>query len=335
MSEQAWHDANGRPGPALRDCLLAATAAPSVHNTQPWRFGLHGNGTVDLLVDRSRQLEGTDPDGRELFVSLGAALFNLKLAVRAHGRVPYVRQLPDRDRPDVAARLAIGQPVAVPGEVAALAAAIPRRHTNRRPFAETPVPTRTLDELSRAARAEGASLLVADAPLRAAILSLTRTAGHRLRRRRTYRAELAAWTTPGGIGRRDGVPRQSFGPRDRDSALPMRDFASAHGDAFSVVMFERDPTLILVRTAGDGPAQWLTAGAAMQRVWLIATARGLAATPLSQVVEVPALRDLLGDVAHGEVVQTVLRIGRPTARVVATPRRDLDEVLVTDYPAAR
>jgi nitroreductase len=335
MSEQAWHDANGGPGPALRDCLLATTAAPSVHNTQPWRFGLPGNGTVDLLVDRSRQLESTDPDGRELFVSLGAALFNLKVAVRAHGRAAYVRLLPDSDRPDVAARIAIGQPVAVPAEVAALAAAIPRRHTNRRPFADVGVASRTLDELARGAEAEGASLLVADVPLRAAILSLTRTAGHRLQRRRTYRAELAAWTTPGGVGRRDGVPRQSFGPRDRDSAFPMRDFASAHGDASSVVMFERDPTLVLVRTAGDGQAQWLMAGLAMQRVWLTATARGLATTPLSQVVEVPALRDLLGDVASGEFVQTVLRIGQPTARAVATPRRDLGEVIVKDYQAAR
>lgn len=77
-----------------------------------------------------------------------------------------------------------------------------------------------------------------------------------------YRAELASWTTPGGVGRRDGVPRQAFGPRDENAAIPLRDFALGHGDPTAVVDFEPDPTLVLLFTAGDGPADWMRAGAA-------------------------------------------------------------------------
>ena len=160
------------------------------------------------------------------------------------------------------------------------------------------------------------------------MLSLTRTAENRMRTDPRYRAELSAWTTPGGVGRRDGVPRQAFGPRATDRALPLRDFALGHGAPTAVVDFEPDPTLILLFTDGDSTVDWLRAGTALQRILLTATTRGLAATPLSQLLEVPRLRMLLTDSATGQVVQSVLRIGYPTTPALATPRRAVDDVVL-------
>jgi nitroreductase len=328
MSETGWLDVDGRPGQELRQCLVAATAAPSIHNTQPWLFRLRGE-TVDVLVDRRRQLPRLDPDGREMLVSVGAAVFNLRLAVRAHGREARVRLLPDRHEPDLVASVFAQQAVAPPAAIVALAETIPRRHTNRRPFADKPVPHAVMAELSAAAAAERSSLLALDPALREGVLSLTRTADNRMKADLGYRAELAAWTTPGGVGRHDGVPRQAFGPRDKHGAIPMRDFALGHGAPAATVAFEPDPTLILLFTAGDAPADWLRAGAALQRVLLTATLRGLAATPLSQILEVPKLRALLADSITGEVVQTVLRIGYPITPALATPRRPIEDVIVT------
>jgi nitroreductase len=327
MTSTQWYDELDGPGQALRECLVAATAAPSIHNTQPWLFRPRGD-TIDVLVDRRRQLATLDPDGREMLVSVGAAVFNLRVAVRAHGRGTRVRLMPDPTEPDVAARVSLEKAAATPVGVAALADAIPRRHTNRRPFADQPVPFGTLEELAGAAAAERAALLAVDPPLRVGVLSLTRTAENRMRADPRYRAELAAWTTPGGVGRRDGVPRQAFGPRGSDRALPLRDFALGHGTPTATVDFEPDPTLVLLFTAGDTSVDWLRAGAALQRVLLTATVRGLAATPLSQLLEVPKLRTLLADSITGQVVQTVLRIGYPTMPAVATPRRPVDEVIV-------
>ena len=238
--------------------------------------------------------------------------------------------MPDPSEPDLAARVTLERTVAPPARAVALAGAIPRRHTNRRPFADRPVPYGTMEELAAAAELENAVLMTVDPALRDGVLSLTRTAENRMRSDPRYRTELAAWTTPGGVGRRDGVPRQAFGPRDTDGALPLRDFAFGHGAPTATVAFEPEPTLILLYTTGDTPTDWLHAGAAMQRVLLTATQRGLAATPLSQLLEVPKLRVLLADFVNHQVIQTVLRIGYPTTPAPPTPRRPLSDVVIAE-----
>jgi nitroreductase len=99
--------ADGTPGTALNACLEAATAAPSIHNSQPWRFLVRPGG-IDLYADRTRRLAVLDPHGRELAISLGAALLNLRVAVLRHGRVPVTRLLPDRSQPDLVAQVRLG-----------------------------------------------------------------------------------------------------------------------------------------------------------------------------------------------------------------------------------
>jgi nitroreductase len=311
--------------PQLRECLLAAVAAPSVHNTQPWLFRLREDA-VDVLADRRRQLRVLDPIGREMFVSIGAAVFNLRVALRAHGWHADTEVAPEPAEPDLAARVSAIRPATTIPAATALAEAIPGRHTNRRPFAGRKVPAAVLAELADAATVEGATLLAADRTLRDGVLSLTRTADNRMRRDRRYRQELAEWTTPPGIGRRDGVPRQAFGPRDTNAALPLRDLAAGHGAPTAVVEFEPEPTILLLLTGTDRRGDWVRAGMALERVLLTATIRGLAATPLTQLTEVPPLRDLLQDASGA--VQTVLRIGYPITPSAATPRRPLAEVLV-------
>jgi nitroreductase len=313
-------------GAVLREGVLAATAAPSVHNTQPWLFQLRDDG-VDVYVDRRRQLRTLDPDGREMYVSVGAAVFNLRVALRARGWRTNAYFVP-RAGTDLAAVIDVRGQVEVTPAAQALADAIRRRHTNRRPFADLPVPDEIMAGLTRAATAEGADLMVAEGALREGVLSLTRTADKRQRRDAGYQVELARWTTPGGTGRQDGVPRQAFGPRAKDGALPLRDLALGIGAPAIAVEFEPEPTIVLLLSVGDEPADWLRVGAALQRVWLTATVRGLAATPLSQVTEIPELRALLADTATDRVVQSVLRIGYPTVATVATPRRGLDAVIV-------
>jgi hypothetical protein len=93
----------------LASCVRTAALAPSLHNSQPWRFRLVDGG-VEVHADRTRQLEVLDPSGRELLVSVGAAVFTLRLAIRCEGRIPAVEIFPDPARPDLVALVRPGTP---------------------------------------------------------------------------------------------------------------------------------------------------------------------------------------------------------------------------------
>lgn len=327
MKDSAWRTgSDGTPGSAMTACLEAAIAAPSIHNSQPWLFRTHGIA-VDVLVDFRRHLAATDPDRREMYVSVGAAVLNLRIAMLAGGRQPVVRLLPDPDESGLAASVSVGPAVAVTPDVRGLADAIPLRQTNRRPFGSTPIPPQVLKMLTAAARAEAASLVVLDRATRTAVLSLARSAEHQQRADPRYRAELAEWTAA-GRHRGDGVPPAAFGPRPELAALPLRDFDLAHTTDRRVARFEADPTIAVLYTAGDSMRDWLDAGQALERVLLTATAHGLSSTPMTQVIEVPRLRRLLDAPEEPSTVQSIVRLGY-AGRGPRTSRRPLADVLVS------
>ncbi|GAA0581931.1 NAD(P)H nitroreductase [Paractinoplanes ferrugineus] len=296
----------------LTGCVRAATAAPSLHNSQPWRFRIDGP-TIEVYADPGRRLHVIDPFGREQLMSVGAAIFTLRLAIRQAGyRTDSVLFPWD----DVVARVTAVQPADPNPAVEALCAAIEHRHTNRWPFARSPVPLDALDRLVDAARREGTALRVAGPVARDAILGLAQEADRRLHDRPGYRAELARWT--GDVVRDDGVPARVAGPWDALRSMPVRDFPHA-GRAES---FEPHPTLLVLATRDDNPADWVRAGQALQRVLLTATWLGLATAPISQPVEVPAVREVLGRNA-----QLVLRVGYGRRLTGSAPRRPVSDVL--------
>jgi nitroreductase len=319
-------EAGDMPEGTLTACVQAAVAAPSIHNTQPWLFRIQRHG-IDVFADWQRRLEVIDPTGRELLISVGAALFNLRLAMRHQGRMPKVELFPEPTEPDLVARISAGRPAPSTAALTALAAAIPRRHTNRRPFTRDVIPAAVLADLAAAAQSEGATLRVANAVGRGAILSLVRTAEERLRSQGIYRAELDQWTRP-VQGRRDGVPPQAFGPWDALEALPLRDFGLTQPQLRRPVEeFEPHPTILVLSTNGDSKEQWVRSGQALQRVLLMVTVHHLAATPMSQPLEMPALRELVTDTLADRWAQVILRLGYATP-TASSPRRPLSDVLL-------
>jgi nitroreductase len=287
---------------ALRRAAARATFAPSLHNSQPWRFILT-KGMLELHADRARQLRVLDPDSRQLMISCGCALFNARVALAAAGYSTVLRRLPEPGRPDLLARLSIGDPDQPPDyRLAALDSVIELRHTNRRRFAEDRVPVELVDDLVGAAAAEGASLLpIRDETELVAAVGLVRQAIAVADADPAYRAELRAWTTE--------VP-------DRAEAM------AAAGQP------EADQCLLLLWTAADNPRAWLHAGEALQRALLELTERGYAAAILSQVAEVPGVRALLSrQLGLTGQPHLLLRVGR-APMTPATRRRRLVEVLV-------
>ncbi|WP_432058331.1 Acg family FMN-binding oxidoreductase [Streptomyces sp. bgisy022] len=313
--------------------VAEAAAAPSMHNAQPWRFRFLTSERVLLLrADPERAMPRSDPDNRALLIGCGAALFNLRVATAHAGLLPEVRLLPDPQDPLMLAAVHLADEVGRlrDEELARLHPAIRRRHTSRHPFAEKDIPENVRATLQDAAELEGAVLLFPGPWHSETVLDLIHDAENRDTLNPETSEDLVRWTRLGleADTAVDGVPEYAFGPRKRDGKAPVRDFAGRRRVADrGTTTFEHSPHLALLSTPGDGPADWLRAGQALERVLLEATLADLATSLTSHALEDRALRLLTRDPASGAgQVQMVLRLGYGP-RGPATPRRPVRDVL--------
>ncbi|HEY9484299.1 MAG TPA: nitroreductase family protein [Micromonosporaceae bacterium] len=307
--------------------VTAAVRAPSVYNVQPWRFAL-ADGTIEVRVDPYRLLPVADPDRWAARVACGAAIANIELSLTVAGVRAKTRLWPrSADELLVATISADGACAPSPRQLA-LASAIPRRRSNRRPFSDTPVPADARARIVAAAEAAGGWLVFADERTSVANLAaIVRDADQLLRGNAAYVAEMQAWTSR-YHAERVGIPAEAAGiaPAPQD-VLAMRDYGGrqrAEGRDF-----EQEPLLAVLGTSGGGRYDDVVAGMALQMVLLTATDAGLAASLLSQAIEVPRARDELRHTLRRRgTPQMIIRLGfgQPTT---SSPRRPIDSVIDT------
>jgi len=312
----------------LRRGAASAALAPSVHNTQPWRFRLSRHA-LEMRIDPERQLNVLDPARRQLLISCGCALFNARVALAASRYDVTVERFPDPTDPDLFARIELGEPAAPWTPLVRLEAAIRRRHSNRREFFETQVSEEIVWELGAAATAEDATLVpIRSIEDRRIVAELIREADALENADPDYCAELQMWTTQ--IRRRtDGVPADSY-PRTsaHRGEVPLRDFgARVSGHMPPVEDSGIDQCLLVLGTADDDRQAWLRAGEALERLWLEADRLDQVASIISQPIEVRQTRQRLRRAVGLNIwPQVLLRVGQ-AAPSAATNRRPLDELL--------
>ena len=320
----------------LTEAVGQAQRAPSVHNTQPWRWRVRP-GTVELHADWQRHLVTTDPDRRDLVLSCGAALHHLQVALAAQGLEAHVERLPDPEDEGHLATVTVRPGTPDPAE-AALFPAIERRRTDRRRMSHRPVPPSELDALVEQADRKGAELIVMTGAMRRRLTTALTEAARRQLHTPGYVSELHMWTSRYAAAR-DGIPKANIAPPPAGlvepsplrhfpgGRLPQPDQPPGRGPA------DDGAELLVLATAEDTLIDRIRAGEALSAVLLAATLRGLATTPLSQALEVEQTRaaiqqDVLRTLAQPQIV---VRVGWPATSATdlpPTPRRDLRTVLL-------
>lgn len=316
---------------ALSAAVTDALRAPSILNTQPWRWHLEGN-TAELRLDRSRVLPGVDPQGRLATVSCGTALHYLRTALAARGAAADIQITSDAAEPDLLARVAWTGTETPDAVAEAEHIALAERRTDRRTFAPEPLPEDTIEALREAAELNGAALHVIGAAQVTGLIYAADRASEIEMADQRYVAELTEWTSRPESSH-DGVP-PTVAPRPSRRRVPLRNLTPEG-------MPELDPgtgddsgaTYAILHVAADTPKFWLQAGLALGAVLGAAARLGAAASPMSDLVEVPATQSVLRNILSGlREPMVVLRIGRPgsTTRPPETPRRAPDEVIEDD-----
>lgn len=313
----------------VRECVLAATLAPSSHNTQPWRFRqLREN--LDLIADRTRALPANDPNDRELTLSCGAALFNLRVAAAARSWTAVVDEFPFADDEDLLARItfvtASGREIE---DAERLAAAIPLRRTFRKRFVDQPVDQEIIDALVFAAEQEHCfAAPIVGSQRRETAADVIAEADQIEWADPVWRREISSWMHPQRRNEGFAVPGLSH----LAGQLVARTFDLGAGvAAHDRQILEGTPLLLVVGSLADQEADWLRAGQALERVLLTACSLGLQASYLNQPLHIAALRTRIRELAPTALVpQVLLRLGRPVEQLSPASRRPAGEVFVAD-----
>jgi nitroreductase len=313
-----------------RTAIALANRAPSVHNSQPWRWRITTT-SIHLFSDPARALPATDPEGRDLLLSCGSALHHLRVALRAAGLDTSVHRFPDpSDRDHLAAVEA--QPAEPTTDDLVLARAIENRRSDRRVFSRWPVSANLVEQLVRAAAAHDTQLRVLDQPWeRNAVAGSVVRAAMDQAWTPGLAEEVARWTGR-AEGAAEGVPAANA-PSDPAGTVLVREFAGADMGQSRRGSGRADGTLLLLlSTDADTPTDQLRAGEALSAVLLLATHLGLATDPISQPLEVAATRKDLRAACLGGTgePQVLLRLGwAPLSAepVPPTGRRPVDDTI--------
>lgn len=310
----------------LRSVLTMATLAPSVHNSQPWRWRV-GPQSLGLYADPSRRLPHADPDRRNLIVSCGIALHHCVVALGAMGWHATVHRLPDPADPDHLATVTVVEQPAVELEFM-LTAAIGRRRTDRRIYSSWPVPWGDIALMgARAARA-GVMLRQVDSVPRLRTIVAASVSKHAADA--GYQDELKAWS--GRRGSMAGVPANNTPNPEPAAPIPGRVFAgSALGQPSDSPAVDDNGVVVALGTETDDDLAWLRAGEATSLVLLSATAMGLATCPVTEPLEIAETREAVRAEVFGASghPQMLIRVGWAPVHaepLPVTPRRELREV---------
>jgi nitroreductase len=304
----------------LRALVRYAVLAPSTRNSQPWQFTIERN-TVRLWADPSRRLPVADPDGRELHLSLGCALENLLVAGTLLGYRREVACFPDLGAPELAAVIGFHPSFRTPSAHGPTLETLQLRHTAHRPFLAREVSQPSLERLRSVAGEPGVRFALcerADRRRSADVLSVRAVAT--LFGDDAYRMELLG-------GKRDGTPFLSgqAGSLIFSHAEPARRLAQQVSAGIRSA-----PVVGVIGSVGDSPVDQLRSGRVLERLWLAATAEGLAMQPIGYALAAPATREALAALfpEAGPRAQQLVRVGYAVARDGApSARRPLDEVL--------
>jgi len=312
----------------IRFVVKQATLAPSGGNSQPWHFKYDGN-VLWLTLDPCRAANTLDtPLNGAAILALGAAIENCVIAAAHRGLRVDVEPYPDPGNSLLAAAMRFHtDPLILDSETALLFPTIERRVTNRRLGPRVPVPDRELATLREIATVHGAHLeFITNAE------DLDQV-GHILGegdRIRFFCPSLHAemfgeirWTPAEARAHFDGVDIATLELSPNETAA-MRMIARPAVAAF---LRERNEGQRLAETAEKAVAAasavglltiprdtreaWLQGGRALQRVWLAATACGLALHPWISVPYMVAMLDRpKADVFNTRERATLRTLGR-------------------------
>jgi hypothetical protein len=315
----------------IRDAVRLACRAPSLHNSQPWRWVVEG-ATVQLFVEPDRVVRGADSSGREALIACGAVLDHFRVAMAAAGFTANVDRFPNPNNRLHVASIDFTAIEFVTDGHRQRANAILLRRTDRLPFAAPPDRDTFEPELQDTADSDAVRLDIIPDDLRPQLVEASQLTESLRLYDSSYHAELDWWTAAFEVS--EGIPHSSLvSAAESDRVDVGRTFPVTHHRERRPEVDEDRSKVLVLSTYDDTRESVLRCGELLSAVLLDATMVGLATCTLTHITEVPASREIVAGLIDqsnkGITPQVLIRVGlTPSIEGVPppTPRRPIGEV---------
>lgn len=331
----AWNLSNDRPTNTqelIPRVVGAAILAPSSHNTQPWQFSKEGERLI-ISPDLRRRLLISDPTDRQMYLSLGAAVANIKIASHYHGFEVNEQIIANADG-SVSKSFAFDGGYIPSDDIAQLYGAIPRRVSNRTVHTQEVIPNSARQSLEGINSLDGiGAALIEDQERKNELALLVYRASTQILTNPYFTNELANWIRSNFTREFDGMPGFGFGLDDIDSLIFNRIVVSGgmvpEGPRRDLELLTKKTASIgIISTNEDNPEAWYRAGEAYQNLALKAANLGLSTNILAALVETARYpEDLQRLIQTDQRPQIMFRMGFSSVPVEHSPRRPYYQVM--------
>jgi len=310
--------------------ILEFTAiAPSSHNTQPWAISVDGN-TIRLFADFSRSLHFSDPENRELYISLGAALQNTLYAIIGLGFDYKLKYFPRSDN-ELVAEITLN--LAGKGELdEEILVAMRNRHSNRNVYEDREIPRDVIHYWKDLVKDLEVELnIVTGKKEKTKIADLVAAGTLEAMESKGFKNELSKWVRHNWTRAHDGMPGYGFNmPLLMSFAAPVaiKYFNIGGMQAKSEKTLINSSSAVAIICGKNDVPTWVKAGQAYERVFLDATKRGIKGATMTAAVEIGDYhKDLMKIMGSKERPLVMFRLGCCEKVPKPTPKRAVQEIV--------
>lgn len=322
---------NGAFEDKLKFILNYALMAPSAHNTQPWKFKINGN-KLYFYIDFTRELTVSDPTQRELFISLGAVLTNLQIALNYFGFDSKIKLAHNEGKKLFAeVQVAAGLKDV---KIAPLFKAISKRGSDRSIYHKKAIPQKILSQVKKLADNTDLEVtLVEDTTINRKIAALVTIGSREIMKDNKFREELSSWVRHNFTRQPHGMPGFTTGLNDIQSIISpflLKNYniggQASKDDNQSVLSAS---VLVIISSKEDNTDTWIKVGKLYEKIILLATSHGIKNGTMAALIEFERLNKELKNILKIQTrPQAFFRLGYSDSPIIHSPRLTVDQVLI-------
>jgi nitroreductase len=305
--------------------------APSGHNSQPWKFRIESNSVI-IAPNFSRSLNHSDPNNRQLYISLGCCAENILIAADYYGFQTETKVVNKTGHSEVHLLFNSTLATKVSDNTSHLIFSIPKRHTNRNRYLIKALPSEIVNELASIST-ENVKVEIVQSEQKNKLAHIAHAATIEIMDDQKFRHELSDLLNSNYTNSKIGMTGAGFGIPGPLSLVLAKIIKMTNINRLTrkpdlALLVQQTPAFLIVQTPSDTTMDWINCGRIFENFWLRAERIGLAVAPLAACIQLKQYSKQLKEVLQTALYPQIFsRIGFSQKPGLPSPRLSLEEVL--------